>query len=110
MLAEKQKLQSKLHFLKCWPEFFEAIVSGRKRHDLRRSDDRSFSEGDQIVLQEFDPESQTYTGRAQKVRVTYITASDMPCALSEEALGQNFCILSIATEGASSLDPIKESP
>jgi hypothetical protein len=85
-----------LHELKCWPQFFDAIARGCKRHDLRRANDRDFRVGDRLLLREFDPESGGYTGREQIVAVTYITSSKQPCALSEESLNPNFCILSIA--------------
>lgn len=84
------------HRLKCWPEFFAAIVSGRKTHDLRRADDRDFRVGDTLLLEEFDPKAEHYTGRKTKVRITYITSADSPCALSVFALHPDFCILSIA--------------
>jgi Domain of unknown function (DUF3850) len=83
------------HVLKCWPQFFNEIKGGRKKHDLRRSDDRKFKVGDILLLREFDPKLERYTGRSMKVRVTYITSSDLPCALSKDALHPNFCILSI---------------
>ena len=84
--------------LKCWPAFFGAIAAGDKRHDLRRSTDRDFRVGDLLLLREFDPDSCAYTGRTQKVAVTYVTSADMPCALSEQALHPEFCILSIALQ------------
>ena len=83
------------HDLKCWPAFFDAIAAGRKCHDLRRAHDRAFQVGDQLLLREFDPQSRAYTGRRQLVEITYITSSDQPCALSEQALTPDFCILSI---------------
>lgn len=89
------------HELKCWPKFFNAIARGDKRHDLRRATDRNFHPGDRLLLQEFDPESAAYTGRSQTVVVTYVTSADMPCALSEQALHPDFCILSIATPAVS---------
>jgi Domain of unknown function (DUF3850) len=86
------------HHLKCWPKFFEAIKSGKKKHDLRRADDRDFHVGDRLVLEEFDPERRAYTGRTLTVRVTYITSGELPCALSRDALDPNYCILSISPE------------
>lgn len=84
-----------VHELKCWPQFFEPIACGEKRHDLRRATDRSFLVGDHLLLREFDPETEQYTGRTQIVEVTYITSTAHPCALSEAALNPDFCILSI---------------
>ncbi|QOZ06641.1 DUF3850 domain-containing protein [Bradyrhizobium sp. CCBAU 51765] len=85
------------HELKCWPQFFSEIEAGRKKHDLRRNDDRKFKVGDKILLREFDPKLNNYTGRSMMVQVTYVTSSDLPCALSKDALHPNFCILSIQT-------------
>jgi hypothetical protein len=86
----------KTHELKCWPEFFAAIALGKKRHDLRRATDRDFRVGDTLLLREFDPAIDTYTGSTLQVIVTYVTSAEMPCALSEQALHPDFCILSIA--------------
>lgn len=83
------------HRLKCWPEFFQAILDGRKMHDLRRCDDRHFSIGDRLELREFDPKTERYSGRELTVEVTYVTSAEVPCALSAQALDRNFCILSI---------------
>jgi hypothetical protein len=86
------------HRVKCWPEFFAAILAGEKRHDLRRADDRKFKVGDTLILQEFDRREGRYTGREARAQITYITSADAPCALSSGALHPDFCILSIALE------------
>ena len=83
------------HRLKCWPQFFEEIASGRKKHDLRRSDDRNFQVGDTLLLEEYDPLTKLFTGRTLRARVTYITSANVPCALSRDALHPDFCILSL---------------
>ena len=95
-LDDEEPRESITHELKCWPTFFQAILDGRKRHDLRRVDDRDFQVGDQLRLREFDPNLADYTGREQFVVVTYLTSADKPCALSGEALGRDYGILSIA--------------
>ncbi|WP_165126886.1 DUF3850 domain-containing protein [Bradyrhizobium sp. 6(2017)] len=94
--ATSRTSPSAIHVLKCWPQFFSEIKAGRKRHDLRRSNDRHFQVGDRILLREFDPRSDKYTGSSMKVVVTYITSAELPCALSKDALHADFCILSIA--------------
>lgn len=83
------------HKLKSWPQFFELILSGKKTHELRRNDDQEFRVGDILTLQEFDPRTNSYTGRELSVKITYITSPAHPCALSETALHPDYCILSI---------------
>lgn len=83
------------HVLKSWPAFFRPIVAGIRTHELRY-DDRGFSVGDQLLLREFDPTREEYTGAELVVHITSMTSSDLPCAVSGTGLGANFCILSVA--------------
>jgi hypothetical protein len=83
------------HKVKSWPHLFEAALTGAKTHDLRRAEDRDYRVGDILRLQEFDPDTQRYTGRELRVRITYITSAQFPCALSETTLDPAYCILSI---------------
>jgi hypothetical protein len=48
-----------------------------------------------MVLHEFDPATQRYTGRGCEVQVTSITSFAEPCAVSNEAMNPDFCILSV---------------
>lgn len=84
------------HEVKSWPHIFEATISGAKKHDMRRLADRDYQVGDTMVLKEFDPDKDVYTGREVVVKITYVTSLDFPCALSEQGLHSDFCILSIA--------------
>jgi len=83
------------HKVKSWPQFFEATLSGAKTHEVRRLADRDYRVGDRLLLQEYDPTTETYSGRELVVRITYMTSAEAPCALSEECLHPDFCILSI---------------
>ncbi len=56
---------------KAWPEYFEAVASGKKNYDLRL-DDFEVNEGDTLVLEEWDPKTKEYTGRKIEKRVTYV--------------------------------------
>lgn len=46
---------SKLHELKTWPKFFEAVRNKTKTFEFRKND-RDFKVGDVLILQNFDPE------------------------------------------------------
>lgn len=61
----------KTHELKTWPEFFSAVMRGRKKFEVRKND-RNFQEGDQLLLREYDPETKQYLGSQLVVDVGYI--------------------------------------
>ena len=65
------------HELKVWPEYFEAIASGRKTFEIRQND-RNFQCGDTLVLKEYAPGPDEYTGFAVKRTVSYILNGDNP--------------------------------
>ena len=83
-----------IHELKSWTHLFAEIVAGHKTHELRRND-RNYEVGDILLLKEFDPQSETYSGRTARVVITYITDQRTPCAESTRALDGNYCILSV---------------
>jgi len=56
---------------KAWPEWFEAVVSGKKQYDLRLND-FEVQEGDALVLEEWDPKTKQYTGRSIEKKVSYV--------------------------------------
>jgi len=80
----------KTHELKIWPQYFDAVRSGLKTFEIRR-DDRNFAVGDRLVLEEWDPETEQYTGRALMTIITY----KLPGAV----LRAGFCALSIVMLG-----------
>ena len=84
----------KTHAVKSWPRFFQQVLDGNRNHELRRND-RDYRIGDRMELREFDPKSGDYTGRMCVVKISSITSSKEPCAVSEEALHRDFCILSV---------------
>lgn len=47
---------------KVWPEYFQLIKNGTKKFELRLAD-FELKEGDTLILEEFDPETNTYSGR-----------------------------------------------
>lgn len=62
----------KVHELKISSEFFEAVRDGRKKFEIRKND-RKFQEGDILILKEYDPINQLFTGESIKVEITYMT-------------------------------------
>lgn len=59
------------HELKTWPAPFADIVRGAKTFEFRRID-RPYSVGDHLLLREYDPEREQYTGAEIAVRVTHM--------------------------------------
>lgn len=60
------------HELKTWPDVFQEIVEGRKRHEYRRND-RGFMLWDHVLLQEWDPMEEKYTGHSYMCQITSIS-------------------------------------
>lgn len=56
---------------KIWPEYFEAVKSGKKNYELRLADFKC-KVGDILILQEWDPKTKKYTGREIEKKVTYV--------------------------------------
>ena len=56
---------------KIWPEYFEQVFSGNKTFELRIND-FDISEGDTLILKEWDPKTKQYTGRSIEKTVGYV--------------------------------------
>ncbi|WP_369198205.1 DUF3850 domain-containing protein [Mycobacterium marseillense] len=85
---------ARTHELKSWSRFFRPIVAGERTHELRRND-RDYRVGDRLLLREYDPDAECYTGSSCEAAITSITSRDVPCAASDQGLNPEFCILSI---------------
>lgn len=57
------------HELKIYPQYFDAIISGKKTFEVRKND-RKFHVGDVLVLKEWD--NINYSGRTVRANVTYM--------------------------------------
>jgi len=89
------------HKIKSWTLFFSDILSGERTSDIRCTEDRRFLKGDYMELQEWDPIKNKYTGRWALVEITYVqTNKSNPCAISREALRDDYTVLSIKLIGA----------
>ena len=56
---------------KVLPQYFEQIISGKKKLELRLAD-FEINEGDTLILEEWDKDKKEYTGRKVEVVATYI--------------------------------------
>ncbi len=56
---------------KIWPEYFEAVASGKKKYELRLNDFK-INDGDMLILEEWNPKTKKYTGRKTEKKVTYV--------------------------------------
>jgi len=67
----------KIHDLKCWPDFFQAIWDGLKTFEIRKND-RDYQAGDILIDREYIKRTNTYTGRIIEAEVTYLLGGLWP--------------------------------
>jgi hypothetical protein len=77
----------RIHDLKCWPEPFQAIRDRSKRFEFRKND-RDYQEGDVLRLREWDPFTESFTGRDELHEVTYLLTEGF-------GIPDGFCVMSI---------------
>lgn len=65
-----------IHELKIHPSFFMDVMLGIKKFEIRLND-RNFQERDYVVLKEWNPETQKYTGR-QTMRIVSEVFENLP--------------------------------
>jgi hypothetical protein len=61
-----------VHYLKCWPEYFQAVKSGAKPFEIREND-RDYKVGDVLILKEWHMGMQKYTGDEEERTISYMT-------------------------------------
>jgi hypothetical protein len=71
--SENVSFQS--HKLKVYPEFFKAMRNDSKRFEIRKKD-RDFHINDSLLLQEWDPEKEVYTGSSIIFTIKYVLAGE----------------------------------
>lgn len=70
LVGYEVKKEPIIHELKILPEYFEAVVSGNKRFEIRKND-RNYKKGDILRLNEY--QDGQYTGDVHVAEITYIT-------------------------------------
>ncbi len=58
--------------LKCWPESWDAIARGEKTAEVRTTEDRTFSVGDVLELQRWNPVKGADDGGILGIQITHI--------------------------------------
>lgn len=81
------KAHSKIHELKTVAPYFEDVLSGKKKFEVRKND-RNFAAGDIVVLCEYDNDKQQYGSRFVVVKIDYVLPE-------HEGLYLGFCAFGI---------------
>lgn len=76
----------KEHDLKILPQYFNEVISGNKRFEIRKND-RDFKEGDNVKLREFN--GVDYTGNYIKAKIGYVLQG------GNYGLEKEYCIFSL---------------
>ena len=73
---------------KCWPGFFQLVLSGKKNSEIRLAD-FALKAGDTLILEEWDPKTKKYTGRKLQKRVKAVQKVDVSKFHSMEEIRKN---------------------
>jgi len=79
-----------IHRLKTINPYFDSVWDGEKRFELRNND-RDFQVGDEIYLQEYDSETETYLGREVRGKIIYVLTE------FEDVIKEGYCIFGFKT-------------
>lgn len=83
---------------KCWPEYFQQILDGHKTFEIRLADFEC-NAGDILLLEEYDPKTQRYTGRTLSRKITYIVKTkDFDFWIASDIEMYGFQIMSLGDE------------
>lgn len=77
-----------IHYLKTWPDYFKDICSGVKTFEFRKND-RDYQVGDTLILQEYDPDTDEYSGR-EADRLVTVVYDGLPFGLES-----GYCLMGI---------------
>jgi len=84
------------HSLKCAPEHYTSLLFGLKTFEFRKND-RNFKVLDELLICEFDPEQNEYTGRNALFVITHLLDSDTLRSLpSAGSFPKGFVIMSLS--------------
>lgn len=94
------KTGSTCHHLKTWPQFFAKVRDRSKPFELRKND-RDFKVGDTLSLEEWNPETQQYSGECEFCQIGYmLTGASDGIEPGYAVLGLRFAPEPAADDGA----------
>ena len=82
---------------KLWPEYYDDMASGRKSFEFRVAD-FDVKEGDTLLLEEWDPKTESYTGRKVEKKVSYVGKFDLDTFAQKELLLKHGCYILSLTD------------
>jgi ASC-1-like (ASCH) protein len=84
---------------KVWKEYFELILAGKKKFELRLAD-FEIKEDDTLILEEWDKDKQKYTGRKIEADVNFVLKTkDMKFWSQEDVDKYGFQIIQFDVKG-----------
>lgn len=84
-------MATRLHELKIWPAFYDAVANGEKPFEVRKND-RDFKRGDTLLLREYNHVDDALTGRAMVRKISYVMLGG--CFGVEEG----YCVMGLSRE------------
>ena len=79
----------RVHRLKVWPEYFQALNDLKKNFEVRKND-RDYRVGDCLILQEWDPVTELYSGDWIEAEVSYILHG------GQFGIAEGYCVMAMA--------------
>lgn len=70
---------------KIYKEYFDEVVSGKKKFELRPAD-FEVKKGDTLILEEWDKQKKKYTGRKVEAIVTYVLKTKKTAFWTDEEI------------------------
>lgn len=80
----------KTHYLKTWPEPFQAVWDEIKPWEIRKND-RNFCEGDSVFLAEWCPEEKDFSGRVFCATIPFVLRDGF-------GVPEGYCIFTLSKE------------
>lgn len=85
------------HEKKCWPEFFQRVLDGTKTFEIRLADWECHA-GDELLLKEWDPSAERYTGREVVKTIAHVfRTKEVPFWPEEDVRSHGFQCITFAS-------------